>query len=384
MIEIIEKNKCSGCSACMNVCPVNCITMQYDEEGFLYPEVNKELCIDCGLCEKMCQSQNPIKSDNEPKAYACFNKDENIRMNSSSGGVFTLIAESIINKGGVVFGAAFDDEFNVNHICVKNTGELSKLRGSKYVQSAIGNTYKEAEKYLETDVPVLFTGTPCQIDGLLHYLKKDYEKLYTQDIVCHGVPSAKAWEKYLSCRKKEQKSEISRIFFRNKRNGWENYSVAIDFKDGTEYNRIYKDDSFMKGFVFNLYLRPSCYECYSKTLNRNSDITLADFWGVKDIEPDMFDDNGTSLVFVNSEKGQCLINSVAEKLRLKETDINKAVKKNSAAYLSTWKTKKRDKFFKLIYYKDFDKVIRICTKKTVYTELLKVIKRVYKKVLKER
>ncbi len=370
MLNIVNKSQCSGCCACVNVCKKNCITMKYDHEGFLYPEVDKSLCINCGLCEKMCQALNPIVSYNEPKAYACYNKDEQSRATSSSGGIFTLIATEIIHKGGVVFGAAFDDRFNVKHICVKSVNDLSLLKGSKYVQSTIGNSYTEVEAYLKNNIPVLFTGTPCQIDGLLHYVNKDYENLYTQDIICHGVPSPEIWQKYIRYRERKAGSKAKNISMRNKKYGWKAFSMLFEFTNGTIYDKIFSEDLFMQGFLSNLYLRPSCYDCKSKTLNRNSDITLADFWGIESMHPDMFDNKGASLVFVNTRKGQSLFDNISDKLILKETCVTDAIVHNPSANKSVEEPTERKRFFRLVDFIGLDKAIKICTKKHLSHKIL--------------
>ena len=202
--------------------------MKEDQEGFWYPEVDVNQCINCGLCEKRCPILNDMKVDNQPQAYACYNKDEIIRKGSSSGGVFTLLASLVIEKGGIVYGATFNNENMVEHIKVDNINDLNKLRGSKYVQSKIGNTYFEIKDYLNQGRPVYFSGTPCQIDGLLAFLNKKYDNLILQDIVCHGVPSPKVWKKYLEQFNIEEDANIS---FRDKSTGWDSYSFTIDQKE---------------------------------------------------------------------------------------------------------------------------------------------------------
>ena len=196
MIKIARKEDCTGCHSCYNVCPKKCIDMKFDEEGFLYPSIDSSKCVECGLCEKVCPIIHTIEIENEPIAVGCYNKDEKIRMDSSSGGIFTLLSELVIQYGGVVFGAEFDENYNVRHSYVDNIEDLYKFRGSKYVQSTIGNSYYNAKQFLEQGRQVLFSGTPCQITGLKRYLQKDYDNLICQDIVCHGVPSTNVWEHY--------------------------------------------------------------------------------------------------------------------------------------------------------------------------------------------
>ena len=219
MINIENKKECVGCAACENVCPRNAINMVEDEEGFVYPKINNKFCISCGLCENVCPMLNEKKeSEILPKAYAAYNINEEIRIKSSSGGIFTEIAKSIIEKNGIIFSAIFDKEFNVLHEEITNEKDLEKARGSKYIQSLIGDCYKKAKQYLENGKYVLFTGTPCQIEGLYSFLKKDYENLYTQDLICHGVPSKILWKKYLEYRNDVDRDSLEKITFRDKRN----------------------------------------------------------------------------------------------------------------------------------------------------------------------
>ena len=255
MIDLLKKNKCSGCHACASACPKNCITMVEDAEGFLYPKVDETQCSDCGLCEKVCPIITPCKNkgETEIKAYAMQNKERDICLESSSGGVFTAIATEIISRGGVVFGAAFDEKFNVVHKGVNNVEDLQQLRGSKYVQSTIKDAYQRAERYLQDGKWVLFTGTPCQIGGLHAYLNKAYARLITQDIICHGVPSPMVWRKYLEYRKDLANGANPRkITFRSKDTGWKRFSVAISFDNNVEYCKGVYEDAMMKAFLQNL------------------------------------------------------------------------------------------------------------------------------------
>ncbi|MFR1757493.1 MAG: Coenzyme F420 hydrogenase/dehydrogenase, beta subunit C-terminal domain, partial [Thomasclavelia spiroformis] len=320
MIVIKDKSMCSGCHGCMNICPKNCITMKEDNEGFWYPIVDREKCIECGLCEKSCPILNDMSVKNSPKAYACYNKDDEIRKESSSGGIFTLLASYIIKRGGVVYGAAFNNKFEVEHIQVSTIDDLSKLRGSKYVQSKLGNTYSEIKKLLSQEKLVYFSGTPCQVDGLLSFLNKKYDNLICQDIICHGVPSPKLWKYYLRQFKLE---DNAKIVFRDKSTGWDSYSFTIN--QNNKYSQLASQNDYMKVFLKDLCLRPSCYDCHSKSLHRNSDITLGDFWGIKEIYSEMYDENkGTSLVFINSDKGKNIFNKILNEIKFKYVDIDKA------------------------------------------------------------
>ena len=378
MQEIAPKHICTGCHACYNICPTNSISMCHDEEGFLYPEIDGTKCVNCEKCKKVCPVFMDYSGNENSIAYACVNNNEQIRIDSSSGGVFSLLAENVIACDGVVFGAAFDEEFDVKHICVQNDREIYKLRGSKYVQSTISDAYKEVEKYLKQGRQVLFSGTPCQIGGLKTYLKFDYDNLILVDLICHGVPSPKAWRKYLQYQQNKYGSRLeenSIINFRDKRSGWYKFSLSIKFNDEKEHLKDLSEDLFMKAFLNNLCLRKSCYNCHFKSVNRQSDITLADFWGVKEQLPEMFDNKGTSLVLVNTDKGKCLFENISDSIKLSKVDINKALKTNTAAYKSCEMPKNRTKFMASLDTVDFKKNVEECTKPGIVLRIKKLIKR---------
>ena len=372
MIQLDKKQTCTGCHACTTKCPKHCITMISDTEGFWYPQINKEECIDCGLCERVCPIITPIKFEDpfNPVAYSCYNTNEKVRLASSSGGVFTLIAEAVLKQGGVVFGAGFDEDFNVCHQCVERAENLDKLRMSKYVQSKIGEMYENAESFLKENRMVLFTGTPCQIGGLKAYLGRPYDHLITQDIICHGVPSPMVWEAYLAFRKKSDGGcAAQRIAFRRKDFGWKRYSVSISYGNDTEYRQDLTQDLFMKGFLKDLYLRPSCHACAFKNIKRHSDITLADFWGIENILPEMFDDKGTSLMLIQSEKGETLFKSIEKKLICQSVDMDEALKYNPAAIRPAPIPKNREVFYNRFGKESFDKIIHDLTKPSFKTRV---------------
>jgi len=386
MININDKRDCCGCHACYNICPQKCISMQTDTEGFWYPLVDIEKCTNCGLCKKVCPILNKKIVENHPVAYACINKDDNIRQQSSSGGVFTVIAEIVIANNGVVFAAGFDGEFNVVHSWTDSVDCLSTFRGSKYVQSCIGDTYKEIRDFLNQRHQVLFSGTPCQIAGLRAYLGKDYDGLICLDIVCHGVPSPKVWQRYKLYIEEIYQAKAQRITFRRKNCGWKLYSVSFSFDNDTEYSQKLTENIFMQGFLHNIYLRPSCYACSFKTLNRQSDITLADFWGIENILPSFDDDKGTSLILVNSKKGAGIFSSVANKLLYELVDINQAIIYNPSAVKSVDYNPKRDQFFQeLSGSVDISQLIAKYTKvsfsKKVYMKVRTLLSRIKRKIL---
>lgn len=311
MITIKNKAHCCGCGACEQSCPKGCITMVPDEEGFLYPRVEETACVQCGLCEKVC----PILSEKKPAAgpiaaYGAYSTDEEIRKSSSSGGIFSVLAGEILSRGGVIAGAAFDDDFSVRHILVEQDDRLHRLRGSKYVQSRMEDTYIQIRRLLKQGRTVLFTGVSCQVAGLKAFLGRDYEGLYTVDVLCHGVPSPKVWAAY--CREQEagHGQKLKAVSFRDKRISWRKYSLSMKFGE-TEYCRRGGEDAYLQVFLRDLCLRPSCHSCRFKDIPRQSDLTIGDAWGIEKHMPDLDDDRGTSVVLVNSEKGRGLWDAVA-------------------------------------------------------------------------
>lgn len=347
---------CNGCHSCYNICPKNCISMQSNDEGFLYPHIDEEKCSNCGLCEKVCPLLHDDVERHHLEAYAAMSYNSDIRKSSSSGGVFNLIANYVVDNNGVVFGAAFDEKFNVKHISVFEKKEIIKLQKSKYVQSQIGDTFKQAKTYLEQGILVLFTGTPCQIGGLLNYLGKSYDNLITQDIICHGVPSPLLWQKYLDYISDDTPICVD---FRNKEYGWTKFKVLLRYLNDVN-EAVYSKNQYMQMFLKNICLRASCYNCSFKTLERPSDITLADFWGVKNVMPEMFDDKGTSLVFVNSKKGQQIFDVIKKHLKYDKAPLEKALEYNASAIASVAPHCKRKKYLKHINDSDFEYLYNKC------------------------
>lgn len=341
MISIIDKKDCSGCGACANICPHKCISMSYDEEGFLYPIINTEKCIDCHLCEKICPIHKPIPTSRKPlDVRAAINENETIRLQSSSGGIFSLLADYILDSGGVVVGAAYTEDWNVEHIIVSSKTELKRLRGSKYVQSQTKNIYKQVSNNLLEGKLVLFSGTPCQISGIKSFLKKEYDNLITIEIFCHGVPSTLVYQKYI---KEISKGEpISYVNMRAKPEGWKLYHFEIN-----DYSASWRNDIFMKAFLNNLILRPSCYRCKFKEGRCGSDLALGDFWGVKTVHQELDDDKGLSLISLNSEKGRKLYERI-KTIKDKKIDYNEAIIQNSGITGSVKEHKNRKLFFKRI------------------------------------
>lgn len=337
MINITDKTKCCGCSACVQRCPKQCISMKEDEQGFLYPAIDTATCIDCSLCEKVCPMLNPAVTKEPLQVIAAKNKNEEQRLRSSSGGIFILLAEHIIEQGGVVFGARFNQKWEVEHCYAETIEELEPLMRSKYVQSDIGNTYKEVERFLKEGRQVMFVGTSCQIAGLKRFLRKEYENLLAVDFICHGVPSPGIWRKYLE-EIKSSRSEaagknsvlslslksvpvITGINFREKQLGgysWKKFGFVVRAKSPSKGDKntvvssgIFNENIFMRGFLSNLYLRPSCYNCTAKHGASNSDLTIADFWGIQNYHSEFDDDKGVSVVFEHTDTGRAIINELS-------------------------------------------------------------------------
>ncbi len=332
---------CSGCGACVFVCPHQCIEMKPDTEGFYQPTIDQKKCIECGLCVNKCPVINKIELNKETLGYACVAKDGEIRENSSSGGVFSVLAEKILLDGGIVYGASYIDDYKaVRHIRVTNSDDLKKLRGSKYVQSSIISVIPMIKRDLQEKKKVLFSGTPCQIAGLICCVGM-HDNLITLDIICHGVPSEIVWKKYVEEISPETPQYVS---MRDKTSGWQSFSMKIVFRRKT-YKKDLKSDLYLKGFLQNIYLRKSCYQCAFKTKERCSDLTLADFWGCQLIE---FGDcsKGVSLVGVHSEKGINLFESPLGKIQAVPVAWREMIKANSAALHSVEMPECRKNFFK--------------------------------------
>lgn len=344
MIKILDKSQCCGCEACRNICPKQCILMKEDKEGFLYPEVNLADCIDCGLCEIACPVLHPAKERIPVAVCAAKHYDDNIRLASSSGGVFTFIAEKVIDEGGVVFGARFNDQWEVIHDYVETKEKLSCFRGSKYVQSRIGDTYKQVLHFLQSGRKVLFTGTSCQIAGLKLFLRKEYDNLLTADIICHGVPSPKVWKKYLNEITSTDSLQVTNISFRNKQEGWKNFSLKVEMKGKRLYLRSFKSDLYFDFFLSNMILRPSCYSCPAKSGKSCSDITLGDFWGIENVCPEFDDDKGCSVVLIYNPQIKYLI----EGMLVGNIVYNQAKQGNPSLEVSVNCPVNRNYFFRLL------------------------------------
>lgn len=347
---------CYGCTACEQACPTHAITMRENEEGFLYPVIDKAKCVNCNLCHRVCEQHGSCNGKEQQVIYAAINTDAVKRESSSSGGVFTALAEYILESGGAVYGAAFDKDYRVVHMRVDCVENLARLRGSKYVQSILGDTYAEVRKDLEDNRKVLFSGTPCQVKGLEAFLQKKYENLLLCDVLCHGVPPVSIWLKYLAYVRQNKKA-INHISFRDKKYGWRNQALCIDFEDEHYIAKLTEDPYYIMYFGHNI-MRPSCHNCQYAKYERSGDITLGDFWGIENSLQGrvLDDDKGVSVVLANTIKGRQAIQSIKDKLILKESNAKEAYQVILEG--PSVKARTRDEFW--IYYKEhsFEEVLR--------------------------
>ena len=371
MIRITEKSKCCGCTACLSICPKQCISLEADEEGFLYPKVDEKTCVNCGACENVCPVLHTGKSRMPLYTMAARNSDGEVLKQSSSGGVFSLLAQHILeNKHGVIFGAMWAGD-EVVHGSIERVEDLWRLRGSKYVQSRMGDTFNKVKRLLQEGRYVMFVGTPCQVAGLKSFLKKENERLLTVDLACHGTPSPKVLAIYLAEIKLRYGVQDVSLNFRDKSTGWDSYSISAYSGSHQIISEYLKQNSYMQGYLHELYSRPICHACPFKEFRSGSDITLADFWGIKNACPEMYDRRGVSLVLIHNDKGKVAIGDIAQKLTVKHVSYEEAIKENSSLLTSKPAHEKRAIFFRgLSKKKKFSSQV----KKITSMGLLKVIR----------
>lgn len=411
MINIIDKHDCCGCEACMQACPKRCISLERDKEGFLYPIVNTNICVECGGCERVCPVINTGEQTFPLQVWAARNEDEEIRRQSSSGGIATKLAEKIIDEGGVVFGVIMTEQCEAIHTFTETKAGLEAFRGSKYIQSRVGESFKQAKEFLKAGRKVLFIGTPCQISGLKHFLRKDYSTLYTVDFICHGVPSPGVFKwyiqeevnKYVSARKGRKNSvsfspihsipkgdiqlpeglKVVDIHFRDKREGWKKYSFVLQLaeasadgkKNTVSFSSNVSENIFLKGFCSDLYLRPSCHKCPVRSYRSGSDLTIADFWGQEYMFPEFDTDTGTSCVIVKTTKGQTLFFSVKH-IKKEIKALEQVLSFNPSLIESKPEGMQRRKFWRNVGKYSFSETCQVAMKLTIFERVIAKIKRV--------
>jgi len=385
MIELFTNKKdCCGCTACESICPHQAIRMKPDEEGFLYPTIQENLCIECGLCKRVCAFQNgyftAINFD-EPIVYATKHISKDVSDASSSGGMFTAISDEILSNRGVVYGVGFDEKMIACHQRSIDKERRNLLRGSKYVQSEMRQILKEIEIDLKDNITVLFTGTPCQVAATKEYLHRknvEMDSLVFCDIICHGTPSPLMFFEYLKLCEKKNKKKISNHICRSKINGWHNHTEVNIFKDGQIDYKSYYSQLFKNMFHSHIILRPSCHNCKYTNLSRPSDITIADFWDIDKSIPDFDDDNGVSLVLVNTEKGKCLFKAIEKNIIKRKSNIQDCIQPNLEQ--PTKPSLKREEFwneyqkngFEFVIKKHFGYGLKADTKRFILNTLKKI------------
>lgn len=357
MISIKNAADCCGCYSCYNSCPIGCIAMKEDQEGFIYPIIDISKCVNCNSCINSCPiiNSNRLSDDkNTDKiSFAAYSNNDSLLKSSSSGGIFSVLSMKIMSEGGVVFGASFDDSFSVVHKAVEDVSMLPTIQGSKYVQSSLITTYKDVKTRLKSGQKVLFSGTPCQVAALKCYLNKSYENLITIDVVCHGVPSNTLWKKYLN---EKSRGIVRSVSFRDKKTGWKSYSLTIHSKKW--FSVIHNYSSYMRAYIYGLSMRPSCYKCKYKGDNHCSEITLGDFWGIQNVVPRLCDVDGVTWIILNNAKGKELFDSIKDdSLDFYPVITQEANKYNPSYSSSTPIPKERQEFFERINVESFDKVV---------------------------
>ncbi|MEE3324958.1 MAG: Coenzyme F420 hydrogenase/dehydrogenase, beta subunit C-terminal domain [Methanosphaera sp.] len=359
-MELCKPIECTGCMACVNICPKGAITISQDQEGFYIPLIQHDKCVKCGKCIKTCPMINAIETPTmQKKVYGAWLKNRHLRKESTSGGAFTAFAKAIFKDKGTVYGVGYDDKLKVIHKGVERESNLSELRGSKYVQSYIGDIYKEVSSDLKDNRKVLFVGTACQVAGLYAFLGKRFEsQLFTIDLVCHGVPSPNVFKSYLSFMEKKYSSNVSNVYFRNKKPGWYVFGMKLLFSEQKCYEADTYSDPFIRGFLRNFFLRSCCYDCKYANINRVADITLADFWGYQSTNYfNMDDDKGISMIMINSANGMNIFNQARKYLKYWEKTVEEAVNGNPALSHPFSEPVEREAFWKDYNSLPFEEVI---------------------------
>lgn len=339
MKRLADRKDCTGCFACLQKCEKQAIKKTLGNDGFYYPEIVNEICVNCGKCSQACPLINKEKDDIQYHSILAANSvNDNILEHSSSGGVFSELAEAVINMGGRVYGAAYRENFTIKHISITKISEIGKLQGAKYAQSDLQNSFVEIERYLKQGQVILFSGTPCQVGGLKTFLGKEYSNLICVDFICHGIPSPAVWERYLEYRKNTDSdhSSIGTIVMRSKVSGWVNYKYSSVYSYESGHNKVLKngEEPFMTLFLKEKINRLSCSNCQFKT-KRYSDLTIGDCWGIWDIQTELEISKGVSLIIINSEKGKTLLDTIKQKLNT--ADMNQySFEKYNPAYIKSF------------------------------------------------
>lgn len=380
MLEIKDKSKCCGCEACANICPKKCISMKEDIEGFRYPNINKEKCINCGACNKVCPILNEVKKEDKSTSFYCaYNKDYEIVKSSSSGGIFWTLVQYILDNNGVVYGVVQNGTYDIKYIRAETEDECMPMRGSKYLQANVNDTYLNVRKDLEEGRYVLFSGTPCQVAAVYKFLGKEYERLFTIDVVCHGVPSMAVYREYIKYMEEKRKEKVINVKWRDKIKGkWGPNHVTIMFDNGSTSTTTSIDNPFQRGFLYNLYLRPSCYECKYAKLPRIGDISLADFWQYNGKFKRTNKNRGLSAMIISSEKGEKLFQCIKNSINYHPVEKEYLTSRSRHVYIHPERNENRELFYKDFHNIPFEK---LCKKyKIKLSEIEKVIEFIFKRL----
>lgn len=380
MENIIDKKLCTGCTACLSICPKKAIFFKEDKDGFKYPVIDKDKCIDCGLCKKKCPVLNTKDNDSINDCYVGFNKDDNEKVKSSSGAIFSLLADYVLDNNGIVIGAAFDKDNKLKHVAVESKKDLDKLKGSKYLQSNLNNIFTYIKENIK-DRKILFVGTPCQVAGVKAIINN--KNLLCVDLICHGVPSPKLFDKYIKELEFKNNDSLLNYNFRDKSTGWDTYSNTASFKN-SNITELSKDNKYMKLFLSDIALRESCYSCNFKVGNKYSDITLGDFWGVQNYYPEMYNKKGVSAIIINTEFGREVFNYIKDCIDYKECMLEEILSGNQSLKVSSGRPSRRDEFFSKLDKYSIDDLCRMYKKKyPLYRRVLGKVKCIVKKILKK-
>ncbi len=381
MSDVRDRATCTGCGACLKACKFGAMRMRRDDEGFLYPEIDDVRCTHCNACRRLCPVDRAAERPWR-QALAARAQDGDVREASSSGGVFTLLARQIHAQGGTVFGAAFAPDFTLRHIQADDEAGLAALRGSKYLQSDLGDAFAQVEAALQAGRKALFCGTPCQVAGLYAYLDDAPERLTTIDLVCHGTPSPTVFAAYLVEMERQKGAKVTRFSFRDKQRGWKDFCVAATFDDGTTYAAGQTEDPFMIAFLRNLCLRPCCHQCPFSGEKRQADLTLADLWGAQQVLPDWDDDRGLSMVLIGSGQGQALFDAAASGMRQTPVDPLACLRFNPSITAPVPPHERRARFFAVFHKRGFSAALAAGLKpKTLIERAVGKAGRVLKRIL---
>lgn len=384
MVDKIIGDRCTGCSACMSQCPKQAITFVPNSEGFWYPRISQTECVQCNLCINTCPILKPKPNQNfsEPEVYAAWNRNEEVRLQSTSGGVFSVLAKVFIRDGGCVVGARYCDDFTISHCIIEREEDIPLLRQSKYAQSNLNYVFRDIQGRLNLGEKVLFCGTPCQSAGLQSFLGKEYSDLYTCDFICRGVISPKVYRKFLTDLSQKYGSALKSVQFKNKDYGWNRFSTKIRFQNETCYQKDRNSDYYMRGYLkHNLYLRPSCHNCQFKSFPRISDISLGDFWGIGNYQKTLDADKGTSVILVNTEKGNKLFVSIRGGLEFSERTLDEVLAGNSCLLHSAPEGEFRTFFFQRMDKIAFDKLIEMIDYKSQHLTLKEKLSKLIRKIV---